>query len=102
MHSIVEHDKGTARVISGGRGTAPSTGRERYRTVRTMTDRLAAPLSPEDCQVQSMSDASPVKWHLAHTSWFFETFLLAPWLGGYEVFHPLFCYLFNSYYNALG
>jgi ergothioneine biosynthesis protein EgtB len=67
-----------------------------------MTERLAEPLSPEDCQVQSMPDASPVKWHLAHTSWFFETFLLTPHLPGYVVFHPSFNYLFNSYYNAVG
>ena len=74
----------------------------RYREVRAMTEHLAEPLSPEDCQIQSMPDASPVKWHLAHTSWFFETFLLLPYLPGYEVFHPSFCYLFNSYYNAVG
>ncbi len=67
-----------------------------------MTERLAQPLSPEDCQVQSMPDASPVKWHLAHTTWFFETFLLIPHLPGYDVFHPSFGYLFNSYYNAVG
>jgi ergothioneine biosynthesis protein EgtB len=67
-----------------------------------MTERLALPLSPEDCQVQSMPDASPVKWHLAHTTWFFETFVLAPHAVGFESFHPAFGYLFNSYYNAVG
>ncbi len=65
-----------------------------------MTNSLAQPLSPEDCQIQSMPDASPVKWHLAHTTWFFETFVLVPHAPGYEVFHPSFGYLFNSYYNA--
>jgi ergothioneine biosynthesis protein EgtB len=73
-----------------------------YRDVRAVTERLAAPLSPEDCQVQSMPDASPVKWHLAHTTWFFETFLLAPAVADYRPFHPSFGYLFNSYYNAVG
>jgi ergothioneine biosynthesis protein EgtB len=76
--------------------------RRRYRDVRAMTECLAAPLSPEDCQVQSMPDASPVKWHLAHTSWFFETFLLGPSLEGYGAFDQSFVYLFNSYYNAVG
>ncbi len=74
----------------------------RYQTVRRMTERLARPLSPEDCQVQSMPDASPVKWHLAHTNWFFETFVLLPNFTGYEAFHPSYRYLFNSYYNAVG
>ena len=74
----------------------------RYQSVRKMTERLAQPLSPEDCQIQSMPDASPVKWHLAHTTWFFETFLLVPHAPGYAVFHPSFGYLFNSYYNAVG
>jgi ergothioneine biosynthesis protein EgtB len=74
----------------------------RYRTIRMMTEELARPLSPEDCQAQSMPDASPVKWHLAHTSWFFETFVLLPNFTGYEVFHPSYGYLFNSYYNAIG
>jgi ergothioneine biosynthesis protein EgtB len=63
---------------------------------------LAEPLSPEDCALQSMPDASPVKWHLAHTSWFFETFLLAPILPGYRTFDPRYRVLFNSYYNAVG
>lgn len=62
---------------------------------------LAAPLSPEDQCVQAMDDASPTKWHLAHTTWFFETFVLAP-RGGYRVFDPAFHYCFNSYYEAEG
>ncbi len=67
-----------------------------------MTERLTEPLSAEDCQVQPMPDASPVKWHLAHTTWFFETFLLVPHKPGYRPYHPSFSYLFNSYYNAVG
>jgi ergothioneine biosynthesis protein EgtB len=74
----------------------------RYRTIRTHTETLAAPLSPEDCQLQSMPDASPVKWHLAHGSWFFETFLLAPRLAAYRIFDPAFAVLFNSYYVGVG
>jgi ergothioneine biosynthesis protein EgtB len=70
--------------------------------VRGLTERLCAPLSDEDCIVQSMPDASPVKWHLAHTTWFFETFVLGPACPGYRPFHPRFAYLFNSYYNAAG
>jgi ergothioneine biosynthesis protein EgtB len=75
---------------------------ERFHAVRKMTESLAQPLSPEDCQIQSMPDASPVKWHLAHTTWFFETFVLAPHASGFQMFHPSFAYLFNSYYNAVG
>jgi ergothioneine biosynthesis protein EgtB len=74
----------------------------RYREVRGLTESLCAPLAVEDYVVQSMPDASPVKWHLAHTSWFFETFVLAPGLPGYRPFAPAFAYLFNSYYNAVG
>jgi ergothioneine biosynthesis protein EgtB len=71
-----------------------------YERVRSATLRLAEPLSAEDCAIQSMPDASPVKWHLAHTTWFFETFVLAP--RGVRAFHPSFGYLFNSYYDAVG
>src|SRR5262245_16241257 len=74
----------------------------RYRAVRDVTERLRAPLAAEDCQAQSMPDASPTKWHLAHTSWFFETFVLTQGVPGYRPFHPAFAVLFNSYYNAVG
>ena len=70
--------------------------------VRAQTERLIAPLSAEDCALQSMPDASPVKWHLGHTSWFFETFVLERWIAGYTPFHPDFRMLFNSYYVAVG
>jgi ergothioneine biosynthesis protein EgtB len=70
--------------------------------VRAETERRAAPLSPEDQVVQSMPDASPTKWHRAHTTWFFEQFLLVPHLPDYQVFDTRFGYLFNSYYVAAG
>ena len=74
----------------------------RYVEVRGLSETLASPLSPEDQQVQSMPDVSPTKWHLAHVTWFFETFLLSPHLPGYEPFDPAFGYLFNSYYEGVG
>ena len=73
-----------------------------YCDVRTTTEQLAAPLSAEDQTVQSMPDASPTKWHRAHTTWFFETFVLGPHAPWYEPFSPKFAYLFNSYYEAVG
>lgn len=73
-----------------------------FRAVRQTTTALAAPLSAEDQQVQSMLLTSPTKWHLAHTSWFFETFVLARFAGGYQPFDPHYHFLFNSYYEALG
>lgn len=73
-----------------------------YRTVREMTESLASDLSAEDCMVQSMPDASPVKWHLAHTTWFWETFVLTPHLNGYKPLDVEYRTLFNSYYNAVG
>jgi ergothioneine biosynthesis protein EgtB len=75
---------------------------ERYRVVRARTRALAAPLSAEDQVVQSMTDASPTKWHLAHTTWFFETFILRDHAPAYRPFDARFHYLFNSYYEAEG
>jgi ergothioneine biosynthesis protein EgtB len=75
---------------------------QRLQQVRSTTLRLAEPLSEEDAMVQSMPDASPAKWHMAHTTWFFETFILAKYLEGYRAFDPAFRFLFNSYYKTLG
>lgn len=89
--------------------TVPLTHREaatsvaaRYDQIRAQTRALAAPLSAEDCQLQSMPDCSPVKWHLAHTTWFFETFILSRFQPNRTPFHPQYRMLFNSYYNAIG
>jgi len=73
-----------------------------FQRVRARSLAIADPLSPEDCLAQSMPDASPVKWHLAHTTWFFETFILEPNEDGFAPFHPAFRVLFNSYYNGVG
>jgi ergothioneine biosynthesis protein EgtB len=75
---------------------------EQYLRVRRTSMRCCAPLTIEDHSLQAMPDASPAKWHLAHTTWFFETFLLAEHLPGYRAFHSAFRNLFNSYYNAVG
>ena len=74
----------------------------RYETIRAHTEALAAPLTPEDQCVQSMPDASPVKWHRAHITWFFEEFILRPSRENYRVFDEDFRFLFNSYYEAVG
>lgn len=74
----------------------------RFHAVRAHSLALAAPLSAEDCAAQSMPDASPVKWHLAHTTWFFETFVLEAHEAGFAPFDPAFRVLFNSYYNGVG
>lgn len=87
---------------AGGPRSGPDALASRYREVRAFTEALAEPLTPEDQTVQSMPDVSPTKWHRAHTSWFFETFLLQPHLPGYRPFHPDYAYLFNSYYEAAG
>jgi ergothioneine biosynthesis protein EgtB len=76
--------------------------RDRYRAVRRQTERLCAPLAVDDYQVQSIPEVSPPKWHLAHTTWFFETFLLRHFRPDYHPFHARYEYLFNSYYETVG
>ncbi|HEY1860888.1 MAG TPA: hypothetical protein VGG61_11065, partial [Gemmataceae bacterium] len=75
---------------------------EAFLAVRNETERRAGPLSAEDQLIQSMPDASPAKWHRAHTTWFFEQFLLGEHWPGYKPFHPDYAYLFNSYYVSAG
>ncbi len=85
--------------------SAPSRAEQllgRYRDVRDFSKLLTRDLEPEDCVVQSMPDVSPTKWHLAHTSWFFETFVLKKFVNGYVSAIPEYAFLFNSYYNAAG
>jgi ergothioneine biosynthesis protein EgtB len=75
---------------------------DRFHQIRNFTNSLCTGLEPEDCVVQSMPDVSPTKWHLAHTTWFFETFILKKFVSGYRAEIPEYAYLFNSYYNAAG
>jgi ergothioneine biosynthesis protein EgtB len=89
-------------ILPGGRDTNAQALSARYRAVRARTEALAAPLSAEDQVVQSMPDTSPTKWHRAHTTWFFETFLLLPLLPGYRRVREEYGFLFNSYYEAAG
>nr|WP_082125557.1 ergothioneine biosynthesis protein EgtB [Silvibacterium bohemicum] len=86
--------------LSSSSLSAGSLG-EQFCKVRQQTLTLCQPLTPEDMMVQSCPEASPAKWHLAHTTWFFETFILSEFLSGYRPFHPDFLWLFNSYYNAV-
>src|SRR5690606_3642153 len=98
--------RGGAPMTAAGapHATVPSAAElaDRYRAVRAATEALVAPLSPEDCCAQSMPDASPAKWHLAHTAWFFETFVLEAACAGLAPYEPAFRVLFNSYYQAVG
>lgn len=96
MYQLGEPDE------SGPAGSLGPTLSEHFSAVREQTELLCEPLAVEDYVIQSMPDASPAKWHLAHTSWFFETFLLAPEMREYRAFDPQFSYLFNSYYLAVG
>jgi ergothioneine biosynthesis protein EgtB len=99
-------DRPTKTTTNFDPAAAPERLRETwlnaFRKVRAETERRAAPLSPEDQVVQSMPDASPTKWHRAHTTWFFEQFLLVPNVKGYKVFDERFAYLYNSYYVSAG
>ncbi|HWT71201.1 MAG TPA: ergothioneine biosynthesis protein EgtB [Oxalicibacterium sp.] len=90
-----------ARMEQRNAGIAPAIATH-YEQVRQHSVALAAPLSAEDCCAQSMPDASPIKWHLAHTTWFFETFILERFERHYQPHHPAFRVLFNSYYNGVG
>ncbi len=87
-------------TISGQ--TAPSDLPEAYRTVRATTERLASVLSAEDQTVQTMPDVSPTKWHRAHMTWFFETFVLGEYAHDYRPYDETYAYIFNSYYEAVG
>ncbi|MGD8206528.1 MAG: ergothioneine biosynthesis protein EgtB [Thiohalocapsa sp.] len=86
----------------GGPDQQRAVLRADYLRVRAFSERLCEPLAIEDYVLQTFVETSPPKWHLAHVSWFFETFLLRPFLAGYRVFHPRFDYLFNSYYEQTG
>jgi ergothioneine biosynthesis protein EgtB len=88
--------------MNDGHSASAASAASQYRHVRQRSLMLAEPLSAEDCGAQSMPDASPVKWHLAHTTWFFETFLLERFEQAFAPFHPAFRVLFNSYYNGIG
>ena len=90
---------GPASPLASGRAVSLA---QRFADVRTVSVSLCAPLATEDYVVQSMPDASPAKWHLAHTTWFFEQFVLRPHLAGYRAFDEQFGYLFNSYYETVG
>ncbi len=92
----------TRPVATPGDAATPIGLTTEYERVRILSLALCEPLATEDYVVQSMPDVSPTKWHLAHTSWFFEQFLLRPYLPAYRVFHEGFDYLFNSYYEAVG
>ena len=95
--------------VAKGRILMDMTGREMpsdlpdaYGRVRATTERLASVLSAEDQTVQTMPDVSPTKWHRAHVTWFFETFILGEYATGYRPFDDAYAYIFNSYYEAVG
>ena len=108
MNTIIEAlpMNSSALIADGGMEetiAAPRSELERrYRRVRDFSGKLCETLEPEDYVIQTMPEASPTKWHLAHTSWFFETFVLKQFFPGYQSMHPQFGFLFNSYYNAVG
>jgi ergothioneine biosynthesis protein EgtB len=103
--TLVAEEVAGRTEISAAPRTAPTRSRrliEQFRQVRDFSTRLCRSLEPEDYVVQSMPDVSPTKWHLAHTSWFFETFVVKVWMQRYRSEVPQYAYLFNSYYNAAG
>src|SRR5215813_4412946 len=92
----------TAAGLEESLPTSKSPLGQRYRRVRGFSDKLCETLEPEDYVIQTMPETSPTKWHLAHTSWFFETFVLNQFFPDYQSPHPQYGFLFNSYYNAVG
>ena len=92
----------TTSTIRKNDATGEPSAREAFSVVRQASLNLCAPLTVEDYSLQAMPDTSPAKWHLAHTTWFFETFLLSEYLPGYTTVNPAFRSLFNSYYNGVG
>jgi ergothioneine biosynthesis protein EgtB len=94
--------RGADTSATDGEGGRAASLLRRYRETRAHTERLCEPLATEDYVIQSMPDASPAKWHLAHTTWFFETFVLAPHEHGYRPYDDSYGYLHNSYYEAVG
>lgn len=105
MQTVAANQSPATVLDVGGREAADTRAAnwvQQYRAVRRQTASLCDPLVSEDYVVQSMPDVSPTKWHLAHVTWFFETFLLSPHYAGYEPFDPHFAYLFNSYYVTVG
>ena len=103
FRSLAGASKGTEVATATGSEIDQSEDlRVRYRLIREFSEKLRETLEPEDCVVQTMPEASPVKWHLAHTSWFFETFVLKEALPNHNLIHAQYAYLFNSYYNAVG
>jgi ergothioneine biosynthesis protein EgtB len=99
--AVLEVDRDRLHAMAAPRSRAEKLT-ARFREVREFTAHLCETLEPEDYVVQSMPDVSPTKWHLAHTSWFFETFVLKVWMPRYRTAIPQYAYLFNSYYNAAG
>jgi len=102
---MVQNEQLKMPYLEGAGSVVPLPGKDlvaSFRNTRNLSNTLAAPLSPEDQVVQAMPDASPTKWHLAHVTWFFETFILLPHSPDYIVFDETFTFLFNSYYEAVG
>jgi ergothioneine biosynthesis protein EgtB len=99
---VAEAETGQSEVHHRAASSHASRLIEQFRQVRDFSTRLCRSLEPEDYVVQSMPDVSPTKWHLAHTSWFFETFIVKVWMQRYRSEVPQYAYLFNSYYNAAG
>src|SRR4051812_2551564 len=100
---VAESNRNSKSAINREPLHSPSAKTEclnQYRAVRGLSETICETLVPEDYVIQTMPEASPTKWHLAHTSWFFETFVLKAYVPGYRSSHPQYAFLFNSYYNA--